>query len=252
MFIPVGDIPNSQKWPVVNILLILINAAVFVAITLPLSGKGVSPTDPVLLEYMRALAPSLGQLNAGELAKHLSAYDLFVFQWGFKPSDPQARDLFVAMFLHAGWLHFLGNMLFLWIFGDNVEHRMGRVLYLLTYLATGAAATLFFAAFVTGSSAPLIGASGAISGVLGLYFAWFPHNRVKTFIFLFPIVMQTIQVPARFMLGFYLLVDNLLPFVASGPRDSGVAHGAHIGGFMAGLAIGWSIKVLQRKGVGHG
>jgi membrane associated rhomboid family serine protease len=141
------------------------------------------------------------------------------------------------MFLHGGWLHLAGNMLFLYIFGNNVEYRLGALRYLLAYLGTGIAATLFFALFVGGSQVPLIGASGAISGVLGCYFLWFPRNQVKVFIFLFPLLMNQVLVPARLVLGFYLLVDNLLPFLMTGSSGAGVAHGAHIGGFLAGMGV---------------
>jgi hypothetical protein len=151
------------------------------------------------------------------------------------------------MFLHASWLHLGGNMLFLWIFGDNVEHRLGRIGYLLAYLGCGVAATLFFALFAQGSKVPMLGASGAISGVLGFYFLWFPRNRVKVFVFLFPFIMNTFLVPARLVLGFFLLIDNLLPFLISGGASTGVAHGAHIGGFVAGLALAYGIDQFHAR-----
>ncbi|MFQ5990145.1 MAG: rhomboid family intramembrane serine protease, partial [Candidatus Methylomirabilales bacterium] len=140
---------------------------------------------------------------------------------------------------HAGFMHLFGNMLFLWIYGDNVEHRLGRVPFLCWYLATGVAATLFHTLFDLDSPLPLVGASGAISGVLGFYFIWFPRNTVRLLIFFFYFI-NVITVPARFVLGFYLLVDNLLPFlVTRGMEGGGVAHGAHIGGFLGGLAVAW-------------
>jgi len=147
-------------------------------------------------------------------------------------------------------MHLIGNMLFLWIYGDNVEHRLGRGGYLLAYLSTGVAATLFFTLFVPGSNAPLIGASGAISGVLGCYFLWFPRNQIKVFIFLFPFLMNTFLVPARFVLGFFLLVDNLVPFLVTKGGGSGVAHGAHIGGFIGGLVLAWVVDrmpIMKRR-----
>jgi tetratricopeptide (TPR) repeat protein len=130
-------------------------------------------------------------------------------------------------------------MLFLWIYGDNVEHRLGRVPFLIAYLATGIAATLFHALFDMDSPLPLVGASGAISGVLGFYFLWFPHNQVRVWLFLFPILMRVVLLPARWVLGFYLFVDNVLPFLLTRGGGAGVAHGAHIGGFLAGLAVAW-------------
>jgi hypothetical protein len=131
----------------------------------------------------------------------------------------------------------------LWIYGDNVEFYLGRVRYLLTYLVTGILATLTFAAFAPGSLTPLVGASGAISGVLGLYFLFFPRNRIKVFIFLFPFIMYVFLVPARIVLGFYLVIDNLFPALLG--AQSNVAHGAHIGGFIGGLALAW---IVERRG----
>jgi len=135
-------------------------------------------------------------------------------------------------------------MLFLWIYGDNVEDRLGHIGYLLAYLGSGLAATLFFCMFVPHSQVPMLGASGAISGVLGFYFLWFPRNRIKVFIFLFPFIMTTVLIPARIVLSVYLVIDNLLPFLTHSAEGSGVAHGAHIGGFLAGLVIALAIDRL--------
>ncbi len=137
-------------------------------------------------------------------------------------------------------MHLAGNMLFLYIFGDNVEYRLGRVRYLLVYFACGVIATLFFALFTANSHVPLIGASGAIFGILGCYFLWFPRNRVRIFVFLFPFIVTSIYLSARLVLGFYLVIDNLLPFIFSSSSGRGIAHGAHIGGFFGGLAIAWA------------
>jgi len=140
-------------------------------------------------------------------------------------------------------LHLLGNMLFLWIYGDNVEHRLGGILFVVWYLVTGAAATLFHAAFASGSPVPLVGASGAISGVLGFYFMWFPQNRVRVLIFLF-FFIRVFTFPARWVLGFYIVFSNILPFLVTQSQGGGVAHGAHIGGFVAGLAVAF---VMDRR-----
>jgi membrane associated rhomboid family serine protease len=170
------------------------------------------------------------------LAK-LDAYNLFVFAHGYKPGAPELSDLFFSLFLHANFLHLAGNMLFLWIYGDNVEHRLGRIGYLVTYLTTGVIATLFFSLFAGSSMIPLVGASGAISGALGLYFLLFPRNKVKLFVAFFPFFFDVILLPARLVLGFYILVDNVLPFLTG--TQSSVAYGAHIGGFLGGLTIAW-------------
>ncbi len=241
MILPLGDAPNPRGTPYLTYALILVNCAVFVLITLPLRGKAVDPNDPALWEYLRIVTQNLPRpVPLEELLRQTYAYNLFVFRYGFRPADPNVTSLFTSLFLHAGFMHLFGNMLFLWIYGDNVEHRMGRLPFLFWYLGTGVAATLFFMLLDPASSLPLIGASGAISGVLGFYFFWFPRNTVRVLFLLFPFFMNVITMPARLVLGFYLLVDNLLPFILTrGMEGGGVAHGAHIGGFLAGLAVAW-------------
>lgn len=239
MFLPIGDTPNPRITPYVTYLLIGVNVAVFLLLSLPLMVRQPDLNDPLLLDYLRILGVQ-GSISAQSVLEHISAYDLIVFRYGYRPAEPSLISLGTTMFLHAGWMHLLGNMLFLWIFGDNVEHRLGAFKYLLAYLATGVCATLFFAFFVPDSQVPLVGASGAVSGILGLYFLWFPRNQVKVFIF-FIIIFQVVQIPARLVLGFYLLIDNLLPFLINGGGGGGVAHGAHIGGFVAGLGLAWTI-----------
>ncbi len=243
MLLPIGDTPNPRGRSYVTLGLIALNLAVFGLVTLPLSVRPPDLNDPLLLDYLRALGAQ-GGVPVRSVLEHVSAYDLLVFQYGYRPGDPGLVSLVSAMFLHAGWLHLAGNMLFLYIYGDNVEHRLGRLNYLLVYLGSGVAATLFFALLVPDSQVPLIGASGAISGVLGCYFIWFPRNQVKIFVFLFPFLMNTFLVPARLVLGFYLLVDNLIPLLLQGSAGSGVAHGAHLGGFLAGAGVAWGIDRL--------
>jgi membrane associated rhomboid family serine protease len=248
MFIPIGDLPNPPGRAYVNLGLIAANVLVFVLITLPLSARHPDSYDPALLEYLHRLGVH-SLKDAQQVASRITAYDLFVFSHGFKPAVPRLDDLFFSLFLHAGFLHLGGNMLFLWIFGDNVEYRLGPWRYLLLYLLSGVMATVFFALFTRGSYTPLIGASGAISGVLGCYFIWFPRNKVKTFIFLFPFIMTTFLFPARLVLGVYLVVDNILPFLLA-RSGSGVAHGAHIGGFLAGGGVAYLID--HWPGLRHG
>jgi len=236
MFLPIGDTPNPSGTPVVTYFLIGLNVVIFALITLPLSGQAPDLNNPLLLDYLGILGVDEG-IPPEVILEHISAYDLIVFEYGFRPAAASALTLFSAMFLHAGFMHLFGNMLFLWIYGDNVEHRLGRGRFLIAYLATGIASTLFFSLFTLGSQIPMIGASGAISGVLGLYFIWFKRNQIKVFIFFFPFIMTTVMIPARFVLGFYLIVDNLLPFMMTTSGGGGVAHGAHIGGFLAGTAL---------------
>ena len=241
MFLPLGDEPNPRGTPVVTWTLIGVNAAVFLLLTLPLSGVRPALDDPALGEYIRELYPRLSSRMALEaLLQQVSAYDLVVFAHGFRPVDPSVSALVTSMFLHGGFMHLAGNMLFLWIYGDNVEHRLGRWRYLAAYLGTGVLATLSHAVLDSSSALPMVGASGAVSGVLGFYFVWFPRNRVRLWIMLFPFFMNVVHAPARLVLGLYLVVDNLLPLLAtSGTGGGGVAYGAHIGGFVGGLACAW-------------
>ena len=245
MFLPIGDLPNPKTTPFINYLLMGMNIVAFFLVTLPLSAARPDINDPLLVEYLRIFGGG-GPYPVQLIYERISAYDLMVFQYGFRPAEPSPVAIFTSLFLHANWMHLAGNMLFLYIFGDNVEHRLGPIRYLIAYLLAGLAATLFFSLFVPGSQVPLIGASGAISGVLGFYFFWFPRNQVKVFVFLFPIIMTTLLVPARIVLGFYLLIDNLLPFLMTSSAGGGVAHGAHIGGFLAGGAMAYGMDRLPR------
>jgi len=247
MILPLGDAPNPRGIPFITYALILANCAAYFLVTLPLSAQAPNPNDPALWEYLRVVGQTLPRpVPVERILEHTSAYDLFVFRYGFRPAAPVVATLFTAMFLHAGFLHLFGNMLFLWIYGDNVEKRLGRLPFLFWYLVTGVAATLFHTLFALTSPLPLIGASGAISGVLGFYFLWFPRNTVRLLFVLFPFFMNVFMVPARVVLGLYLLADNLLPFLIARGTGGGVAHGAHIGGFLAGLAVAW---VMDRRQV---
>ncbi len=229
MFLPIGDSPNFRATPWVTYGLIAVNVLVYL-LMLPLGWQQVSAADPGVRAYVEVL-----RQERGVAVSAVSVYDAVVFRYGFKPRWPALSDMLTAMFLHGGLLHLVGNMLFLWIYGDNVEHRLGRVGFLLAYLAAGLAGTLGDALLRAGSAIPSVGASGAISGVLGFYFVWFPRNRVRVWIFLFPIFFDIVELPARIVLGIYLVVDNLLPALLG--AGSGVAGGAHLGGFAAAAAL---------------
>ncbi len=149
-----------------------------------------------------------------------------------------------AMFLHGGWLHLLGNMLFLWVFGNNVEDRLGRLRYLLFYLLCGFAATYGFALFQPTSTEPLVGASGAIAGVLGAYIVLFPRARVLsllTFFFFLPV-----RLPAWVVLGTWFLLQYVF-FLGAGIAEGGVAYGAHVIGFVLGAALVWPLRHRARQ-----
>jgi membrane associated rhomboid family serine protease len=248
LLLPLSDAPNPGGRPYVTYALIALNVLVYVLVSLPLGSQPPDTSSPAFQAYIDVVREQLpATVPVRAVLENTSAYDLFVFEHGYKPAAPQVPDLLFSLFLHGGFLHLFGNMLFLWIYGDNVEYRLGRVAYLLWYLATGVAATLFFALLAPSSSVPLVGASGAISGVLGFYFLWFPHNTVRLFVLLFPFFMNVVAVRARIVLGIYLVLDNVLPFLFTSGSGGGVAHGAHIGGFVAGLAGAW---IIDRRAVG--
>jgi membrane associated rhomboid family serine protease len=163
------------------------------------------------------------------------------------PEAPLAAalvPLFTSMFLHGGWLHFLGNMWYLWVFGDNVEDRLGHARFLFFYIACGLGAGLIHTLFNWNSTVPAVGASGAISGVLGAYFVFYPHVRVTTLIPLL-FFFFTVQLPAVVLLGFWFLMQFLNGIGSLGRGLSGgVAWWAHIGGFVLGMILG---KILQQR-----
>jgi len=156
---------------------------------------------------------------------------------------PAWMTLFTSMFLHGGWLHLGGNMLFLWIFGNNIEDVLGHVRYLLLYLASGIAAALSQALPDTASVIPMIGASGAIAGLLGAYLLLYPYAKVHVLVWIVFFV-RLIAVPAWIMLGLWFglqLIDGLL----SAPDDAGVAFWAHVGGFVSGVVL---LALLRPRG----
>jgi membrane associated rhomboid family serine protease len=244
VFLPIGDAPNPKGIPVVTYALIAANVAAFLLLNVPLGSRRADFSSPAFREYVEVMAHELeGRVDIRELAARTSAYDLFAFEHGYRPAAPQVGDLVSCMFLHGSLVHLFGNMLFLWIYGDNVERRLGSLSFLFWYLLTGVTATLTHALVFSSSGVPLVGASGAISGVLGFYFLWFPRNVVRMLAFLPPFLMQVFEIPARFVLGVYLVFDNLVPFLVT--REGGVAHGAHIGGFIAGGLVAW---LMDRRG----
>jgi len=239
VFFPIGDAPNPRDFRAwVTWAIIVANVVVYVLLTLPLSTQAASPQDPRIPEYLEMLRHAgLDRPALAQAMGQLSVYDLFVFQHGFRPAAPSIADLFSSLFLHAGFLHLAGNMFFLWIYGDNVEHRVGRIAYALLYLLTGVVATLGFAVIDLTSQMPLVGASGAISGVLGAYLLLYPRVRVHTLIIL-PIYITTVAIPAWVMLGYWALLQ-LIGGLGSLTQleQGGVAFFAHVGGFVAGLLL---------------
>ncbi|MDF9409179.1 rhomboid family intramembrane serine protease [Pelotomaculum isophthalicicum JI] len=156
----------------------------------------------------------------------------------------QLIRLTTTMFLHGGWFHVLSNMLYLWIFGDNVESRMGHVRYLVFYLLTGYIATITHVLYNPLSKSPLIGASGAIAGVLGAYLILYPRAKVLTLVFLF-IFIQIIPIPAVIFLGLWFVLQILNGVAGLTDQTAqGVAFWAHIGGFIAGILL---VKLFAQR-----
>jgi membrane associated rhomboid family serine protease len=151
------------------------------------------------------------------------------------PVLPPGLTIATSMFLHGGFFHLLGNMWFLWIFGNNVEDATGHLRFLAFYLVCGAVAAVTHIVTHPASNVPMVGASGAISGVLGAYFLLFPHARIVTLLWL-GFFAQTVQIPAFVFLGFWFLVQAL-SWAVGGGEGGGVAFGAHVGGFIAGLLL---------------
>jgi membrane associated rhomboid family serine protease len=170
----------------------------------------------------------------------LSGGDAFVKQWAFVPSrflaNPSADlpTLFTSMFMHGGWLHLGGNMLYLWIFGDNVEDRLGHATFTIFYVLCGIAATFAQLMVSPGSHVPNLGASGAIAGVLGSYILLFPQGRVRVLQ-----GQQVVQMPALMVIGFWIVLQLFsgIGSISSAAEAGGVAYMAHVGGFVAGCVL---------------
>jgi membrane associated rhomboid family serine protease len=213
--IPLRDANPSQSFPFVTVALIAVNTAVFFYEV----GLGLA-LDRFILSY--GFVPAV--------YFHLSHNEPWNFPARFTP-------MVTSMFLHGGWMHLIGNMWTLWIFGDNVEDRLGRSRYLLYYLVCGVAACYLH--YLTGprSGIPVVGASGAIAGVMGGYFVLFPHARIVTLVPIF-IFLQVMTLPAVFFLAFWFFIQLLNGMVASSASfGGGVAWWAHVGGFIAGALM---------------
>jgi membrane associated rhomboid family serine protease len=192
----------------------------------------------------RRIAPvvtfALIALNVAFFFLELSGGDASIEQWAFVPRRFLANPggdfltIFTSMFMHAGWVHLFGNMLYLWIFGDNVEDRFGHIKFIVFYLLCGIAAMFAQLAFDSGSSVPNLGASGAIAGVLGAYILMFPQGKVKVLQ-----GQQVIQVPALIVIGLWIVLQLFsgIGSIADTAQAGGVAYMAHVGGFVAGFIL---------------
>ncbi len=186
------------------------------------------------------VAYALIVLNVLFFLVEMTGGDAFIMKWAFVPSRFLANPLgdfptlFSSMFMHAGWLHLGGNMLYLWIFGDNVEDRFGHATFLIFYLLCGLGATFAQLAFSLGSDIPNLGASGAIAGVLGAYILMFPKGRIRVLQ-----GQQVVQAPALMVIGFWIVLQLFsgIGSIAQTADTGGVAYMAHIGGFVAGFVL---------------
>lgn len=183
----------------------------------------------------------------------LSNNDLnrFIMEYGSIPAETMNGEdyftLFTSMFLHGGWMHLIGNMLFLWVFADNIEQIIGNLNFLIFYIAGGLAAHAAHIYFNIDSTIPTVGASGAISAVLGAYLVMFPSSRIKILVVFF---FSSFRVPALLFLGFWIVQQLISGFAAIGPAtadSSGVAWWAHIGGFVFGVIAGFYYRYTERK-----
>lgn len=222
--IPLRDTVRSRTVPYVNYLLIAACGVVFfVELSL---GSGVGKLLYSFGAVPAAIVQAYGEGN--------HSFRLYV-------------PLLSSMFLHGGWLHLIGNMLYLYIFGDNVEDRLGHLGYLAFYLLSGVGAALTQVYFSPDSRAPLIGASGAIAGVLGAYFLLYPRARVLTLIPLF-VFFPVVELSAFFFLGFWFVMQFLQAALGSGADVSGgVAWWAHAGGFLVGAALLPIFLLIRRR-----
>lgn len=226
--IPLKNLDPRRSLPIITLVIIAANVAVFLyQITLP-------PQAADTFVRTWGLVPSKIQLALA--GRHYTLVDALI-------------PLFTCMFLHGGFLHILGNMWFLWIFGANLEDRVGAAAYLFLYLICGIASGLTQAAFSWGSRIPSIGASGAISGVLGAYIVLFPASRILTLVPLF-IIWFTARIPALVFIGLWFIVQFLSGIGSLGPRGAastgGVAWWAHIGGFLFGVFLARMIRPRPR------
>ena len=224
--IPVGDRLSTRTLPYVNIGIIVVNFLVFFyELT-----RGPSDLDRWFYDWgaiPACVSDSLG-LNPNVDPRALAAY-----------CEPNHTPLaaFTSMFMHAGWLHILGNMLFLWVFGDNVEDALGHVRYLVFYLIVGLAATATQIALSMDSLVPGIGASGAIAGVMGAYLVMYPRARIAVFMPLF-FFLGAPYIPAAALIGIWFLMQLFTGVASLGQAaGSGVAWWAHVGGFLAGVVL---------------
>ena len=234
--IPLKDNIPTDRFPLVTVALILANIAVYILLT---RHGGSLTSGPDTHEVVKYGAIPFAITHPGwHCGVTPDGTALRCLHAGLPGALPTWQTVFTAMFMHASILHIAGNMLFLWIFGNNVEDAMGHVRFLVFYLLAGLAAMALQVAVDPSSTAPAIGASGAIAGVLGAYMLLYPRARVITLVFIIFFV-TILEVPAVVLLGFWFLLQVLYgqAQLSDPTGGGGVAYFAHIGGFVAGMAL---------------
>ena len=233
--IPLRDRNPTRRTPVVTIGLIVACFAAF-ALELSITASGGDAALERFFEHWGAVPASI--------TAALESGDYF---------GPATLGMITSMFLHGGWLHILGNMLFLWIFGNNVEDRLGRIPFLIFYLVGGITAALAQVVIDPHSTVPLVGASGAIAAALGAYIVLFPGARILSLVFL-GFFYQLLEVPAVVLLGFWFVLQLVNGFGSfdAGTAQGGVAFFAHIGGFALGVVVGVLLRVVGAGTAGRG
>ena len=251
--LPIRDDNPTSSVPYVTVGLIVLNLLIFVV---EIVQPGRDGMERFIWKY--GYVPAELAHGQAEMQREMDANpqlvpvrNRFTGAQGFMPVPLPVEDaaavpawinIFTCMYLHGGWAHLLGNMLYLWIFGNNIEDRLGPILYFVFYTATGLLGNLLHT-FFDAAAVPLVGASGAISGVMGAYILLYPHARLTAII---PIgwYPATANLPAWIFLGVYIVVQNLFPATFSSGGQGGVAYWAHIGGFVGGFAL---IKLFPLK-----
>lgn len=226
MFLPIHDDNPRLATPVVTIALIGATLAVWFVV----QGAGASLP---LAQSVCELGMIPGELTGRAAGDLVPLGDGMVCVVG---AQPAWHTVVTSMFLHGDWLHLLGNLWFLWLFGDNVEDELGHLGFLVFYVACGIAAALAQLAIDPGAGVPMVGASGAISGVMGAYIVRFPYAPVRVLAILI-VFLTTFRVPAFVVLGYWFLLQVLGALPQLGGTTAGVAFWAHVGGFVAGLVI---------------
>lgn len=233
--LPLFDKNSTRKAPIVTLGLILVNAAVFIYMLF------LNSAQYEMFIYRFSVVP-WEVVHAGKLPLP-ALQQLFAYPLAAVPSKSVYLSLFTSLFLHEGWLHILGNMLFLWIFGNNVEDVMGHVAFLVFYIVCGVFGTLAHVAIYPNSLNPLLGASGAISGVLGAYLLLYPRAWVWTWVFIL-----IIPIPAYVVIGFWIILQFVQGLTSVGMGSVGTAFFAHLGGVAIGLIIsGIFYPILRRR-----